>query len=695
MCMMALVLAFTSAFATETEPSAQNTGRVTLLAVQGAESAVQPSALAVMLAMLPTPGFDYVVFYDETHLSLCDLTQAQTYADRGLAMDAWAAGYDKARIRNAGHHTLWNQIADLPEDFALDLSRVDLFWLPAADLLEGQWEDLFPAISQLTACGGTLRLFAAADVPQLCQKLSTFANAAVTAVANPAFDVPDLLLREAGYYHVSDAAAKEMMRRTEVQPADALPGKSVVIDRCAGYNLVGATHTYLDTAVGMTDESQPGMAVVPAPAADASAPETQPTPDSASADSAAPAEDDASADNVAESENVSAKADPVMDGRVFQVQSEVSAQQPVADELDAQLSSIVSQHQLCWYFKPAGTLQVSLKADPAVIPFSLDETLSVSLTMESASALESAQLCAVNLLESGKYQLSAVLRDASGREEPLTLTAGAANGTYQTSFPRPAAGSHAIRATIRRTDIPFAYPAFETQITVEAPAQVTAASDVAPIKLVVSPMLWHGGDTEATLAMKDYFGGSYTPVECRSYNQELVQLTPAGTDGFALTALQEGQTQLFLMARDGETSVVVPVEITNGQKLVLIEMGAALIVLLLALYTVLFARLKQPRFRKGEQLSLSIDDAEASVLPLKSYRAGGVSLWRLMVLSGKAVDYKADSAMLKRIVFMPKLDQVIVKNNKSAEAMIPGQRKLFPCGDHTIAVTLEAADPNA
>ena len=810
-CCMALVLMLTTAFATE---PAQDAQRIKVLAVQTTGASELPDELTSLLAMIPALGVDYVIRYDGAHITLCDLTGAQTYAERGELMDEWNADFGKVRIRNTSHHTMWDLMKSLPEEYGIDLTKVDMLWLPAYDLAEDQWEKITPGLSQLTACGGTLRMFASADVPELSQKLSSFANATVTPMTNPAFDVPDMLLTEAGYYHVSSDAARIMMRRTELQPATALPGDSVVIDRATGYMLVGHTYTCGNSTVGFIDAGHAGMAVVPVSDSNATAPATdlqpeedshpatnggQPSGDSkaetpdadnnhasadsdasgndnvsadssdaadnnasadssdaadnnasadssdaadnnasadssdaadnnASADSSDAADNNASADSSdaadnnatadssdAADNNASASSDAAAENDAAPAQADASAdsgsvdasaldsqpqtamsQPPVLDELDMSILSIVNEHQLCWYFKPVPTISVTMSAAPSVIPFTLDDTLTVSFTLDSDSAAEAANLCEVNLLDpAADFRLAAVLRNAIGRVQVLQLTAGSEPGTYQATFKRPNAGQYTILATITRKDIAFTYPAISTAITVEAPAPVTAATDIAPVKLVLSPMLWHGGSTEATIQLADYFSGSYTPVTCPSYNQQLVQLTPAGLDAFKLTALEEGQTQLFLLARDGETSVVVPVEITNGQKLVLMEGAALLIAVLLALYTVLFARLKQPRFRKGEKMSVSIDGGVPFSLPLKSYRAGGVTLWRLLVLGARAADHKADSASLRHIVFMPKRDQVIMKKDKQSTVMVTGQTREFSCGEHTFAVTLEATDPNA
>ena len=322
-CCMALALMLTTAFATE---AAQSADRVTVLAVQTTGASELADELTSALAMVPALGVDYVVRYDDGHLSLCDLTAAQTYSERGAALDAWNAEFVKVRSRNASHHTLWNLMASLPADYAIDLAKVDVLWLPAYDLAEDQWQNVTPGLSQLTACGGTLRLFATSAVPQLSQKLASYTNTTVTAVSNPGFDVFDLLLTEAGYYHVSDDAAKAMMRRTELQPASALPGDSVVIDRCAEYNLAGHTYTCGSITVGFTDSAHVGMAVVPVPHAEAE-PEAQVTVtvDNAEAD------ENVSADEQTDAvpENVSASASTLIN----QTQSEV-AEHSVQDELE-------------------------------------------------------------------------------------------------------------------------------------------------------------------------------------------------------------------------------------------------------------------------------------------------------------------------------------------------------------------------
>jgi len=657
LCCMAAVLALTSAFAAETAPDAQPE-RIRLLAVQGAGNTGAPAELLAALAVVPALDFDYAAYYDDGHFSLCDLSAAQTYSDRGAAFDAWAAQVSKARVRNASHDTLWDSVAAMDAD----LSLLDVVWIPQTDLLPEQWEDVSAAISLVTASGGSVRIYAGAQAAVLSANADALINVEVLPVTDARVDVADSLLGEAGYYHHTTEAIVNVLRTAEVHPADTLPGDTVLIDWCPDYKIVGNTYSYLGVSVGVADTST-GMAV------------------SYDAVPVAGAEED-----------VRPEASLPLNEPVMELSSESGASE---DGIDAAFAAIAQQHQLCWYFKPASDPGVLASVDPAVVPYSVEPQ--VTFTLKLAPAAEHAlaqQLCTENLLdEEGRFLLSAVLRDAEGAETVLDLQPAAQAGEYAFTIDR-AVGQFTVCASLSLTDLPYSYPAIVTPITMEAPVQVEAKQNVQPISLAVSPLLWHGGETEITLSLQDYFTGSYLPVVCKNSDEQLVQTAISG-DTLQLTALKEGKTQLFLLSRDGATGVLVPVEITNGQTLVLIEAGAALLLIALVLYSVLFARSKQPRFRKGEQLSVAIDGSVSFTLPVRSYGASGVTLWRLLVVSGRAAEYKPESASFKRIAVLPKRDRIIVKNDKSVESLITGQPAMLQCGSHSVSITLEATRPEA
>lgn len=648
LCLTAAVLLASSALAQPVQAE-----RVRVLVVQNADTNGVPSELLAVLASIPALDFDYAIAYDDGHVAVCTLPKDASISARGEAIAAWAESAPKSRVRNTTHATALNAAAEL----TADVSLLDVVWVPAWDASSQTAENTLRAVESLEAAGANIRLYAGLQMTALQSAVSAAEGAELLVVGDPWVEVTDSLLGEAGYYHQTTEAIAEVLRTTEVHPANVLPGDTVLIDRCANYEIVGSSFTY-GSASAAAAPSTAGLAVVyTAAAADA---EEEPLPEASL---------------------------PEQDRQVTLSSFSVGP--------DTVFSAIAQQHQLCWYFRPAAECGVQASLDPASAPYDISPRVTFSLNLTpTADSPAAREICESDLLSgTGRFTVSAVLRTAAGEEQPLQLQPSGHPGVYRFILDR-SPGTYTVLTTISLADMPYSYPAMRSTLVMEQPLPVEAKQDVEAISLNAAPMLWHKGDTTAEIRMNELFTGSYLPVAVKNADTDMVEVAGSG-DVFTITALSEGTTQLFFLSRDGATGVLVPVKIENGQKQVLMEGGAALIALLLIVFCVLYPRMHQPRFRKGEKLLLTIDGGYTYPVSLKSYGKAGVTLWRMLTVNGVAADYKADSAALRHIAVVPRRDAIIVNNDKNVSTLVTGQPMRISCGAHTFEITLEAGQPEA
>ncbi len=632
------------------EQAAVQPERVRVLLTQGTGTSAKPAELAAALAVMPELGFDYALYYDETHIALCDLTQAVTYAERSAAFDGWLDSIQKSRTKNITHASAWDRLYDLTLG-----SAAEIVWLPAEDIAPTKWADVSALISGLTAQGSTLRLYTDFTTLNIAASAERMSGVQVLSVADRNYEVMDSLLTGEGFFHRSGDDIVNILRTAEVHPAGTLPGSTVLVDWCPTYQIVGSTFTYGSVSIGGGDTDD-GMAVTYTTASGEA--ETQPMTEA-------------------------------------QLPANGLAVEASSEGYDVTLSAIAQTHQLCWYFKPAPDSGVVMTVSPDTVPYSTEAEVTFTLTL--APAVETAlaqQICAADLTaEDAAFTVAASVTDAVGVVTPVTLTPAQNAGEYTFTLGRKE-GAYTVNAAVSISGMPFTYPAMNAFVTMQAPLPVVAAGYIAAIELNAAPMLWHGGETEATIVLSDLFRGSYLPVTLYNTAEDVLSVAVDG-ETYTLTALKEGSAQLFFLSRDGVTGTVVPVNVANGQKPVLMELGAALILLFAILYTVIISRVCQPRFRKGEKLEVVINGCETFALPADRYAAKGVSLWRLLVVSGRANTYKDDKSAFKAVVIRPKRSGVIIREGKNSESFVAECPQQFRIGDNEFSVTLKATDPNA
>ena len=179
--------------------------------------------------------------------------------------------------------------------------------------------------------------------------VSAAEGAELLVVGDPWAEVTDSLLGEAGYYHQSTEAISEVLRTTEVHPANVLPGDTVLIDRCINYDIIGSTYTYGNVSAAAAD-STAGIAVVYT---------------SASSDAAV------SADTAQEPLPEAGLTEPA----THMVLSSIG------EDPSAVFAAIAQQHQLCWYFRPAAECSVQASLDPASAPYDITPRVTFSLNL--------------------------------------------------------------------------------------------------------------------------------------------------------------------------------------------------------------------------------------------------------------------------------------------------------------------------
>lgn len=647
--------------------------RIRILIYQGISEDGIPEDELSLIASIPELAFDYVCFYDEGHCAMCDLSTSVQCGERNQTYTEWLDTITLSRVRKCSHLVPWQMLA--AEDLAIDLAKSDVTWVIASDVVEDTSSELLGLISNLVARGGTLHLMNAVEGGAIATALSRFVNVRVSSTANTMFGTLDLLLQEAGYYHMSAETTKGRIRNTEFHSQDCQPGQTLLLDRCPSYQLIGNCFSTGHLSFSYADTSSP-IAIVPIPV------EVETESDEAENDT------EMAADEVfrlveltAETESDDAADDTVAD--------EVATE---GDELDQRLDVILNENQLCWYFKPADVLMANLSVEEPEIPFVPEDsvTVPIELAAQESTAFE-ASLCDMDLLDAeSQFGLTAVLKDSEGRELPIVLSKADETGMYYAELPLLGAGEYTLAAVVEWKETGHVYSALETPIVFLASEDVTVKPEIEPVYLMVSPLLWHNGDSEATIYMKDCFSGDYSPVECATQNNDYVKVQAFGEDAYTVAALKEGQTCLLFVARDGKTQIAVPVNIVNGRHLILLEAIALAVLLFLILYTSIVRSKNQARFRRHEFIGITIDDEQPLWLPMKKYRAGGVSVWRLLKIGGCANDYSQDSQLLKRLVIYPKHDMVMIKNQRQKEELIGNQKFTVRTDSHCYSIVLEA-----
>lgn len=264
-------------------------------------------------------------------------------------------------------------------------------------------------------------------------------------------------------------------------------------------------------------------------------------------------------------------------------------------------------------------------------------------------------------------------------------------------------GSYEFQIKLEGDGLQIETDRFGIDVTNIAPIRI--GTNPNPIELSADSLLWRKANDRYNINLHEYFRDPdddelhFAVLNSEGTLPADLRITPSGM--LEIICYDPGEAKLEIQAIDdslmAESTLPLTITITSCADQALRELllitGCVLLMLLIVL--VLVARSHKPRFRRNEQIRIEINDVSELILPLKSYRSAGVSLWRLLVIGGYAKNHKSDRSMLKRITFVPKRDQVIVRENKSNRSMATGYTQEFQVGNSTFAVTLEAAEPNA
>lgn len=728
---LALLLAAPCVARAEMPDAAPVAGVRVLLVEGGADKATgqltNVGGAALVLAALPAAGYTDILYYYKGTPSSCALPQGATLPERAAVLAPWAAALPRDNVsRKTNQSKGLGQISALLTARGAAAAGSEALWLPKADLSPDDTGSCTDVLAKLISRGLTLRVALTPDMPVLAGVLAQCPGVAVETLTNDPQALLDAELPRLGYQALGGDTLAHALAGARLTPQAVLPGEMVAVELNAPAAATAAL-SMLDNmaaallAPGDSLPLQGGLiawaeaAALPADGAQADQ-EAQ-----TAADTPAPGTEamtGTAPDVTAQGE---APAGPTPPPQTETAGGETQAsladiQPPVTDATPtleptptpeptptSAPDTLVPVVRL--YLKPDASLGIAGACDPAGIPYREAEPgATVVLASDAAYA---AMLLDGDLTAPGApFTLNAALLPAQGEALPVQIVS-MQGGAVKVRLPKAEPGAYTLRLTLDASPLGLAAQytvdaplAFEEPLTVNTQAQADGG-----LRLTVQPMLWHQDPSEATLDPNALFTGDYRPVKAYSSAPAVVALREEANGVYTAQALMAGSATLMLVSRGGETLVSVPVEVINGTGRVLWEAGLALALVLVALGVWLLLRHTQPRFRKCEQVRLTACLAGAvgaeRTLPLKPYRARGVTLWRLLILSGQARDWRASRQALLKVALVPRRDGLALRvRDASAQVngapgpgnteVVPGARIRIGLGQGEIFVELIA-----
>lgn len=716
-------------------PAAAPLGMRVLLVEGGADKAAGrqtgASGAQLLLAALPAAAYTDMLYYYKGNTSLCELPQG-SLPERAAVLAPWAAKLDKGDFaRKTDQSKALAQLTTLLTKRGVAEQGSEALWMPKVDLNPEDVAACNTVLARLLSRGFTLRVALTADLPTLTQVLAQYPDVAVITVADDQQALLDAELPRLGYQALVGDTLAYALAQDALSAQAVLPGEMVAVefgapaagvaeltvlgDVAAALLAPGSSLPLKNGLIAWAEEAAPADEAQPT---DTPAPE--PTPDLASVpgdaqgDAQAAAQGDAFGDAQAAAQGdaqVAAPGDAQADAQAAAQDDAQAAAEPsqgdgadgatpppaadalaIADGGDTQAVQAGAQGELAaeltpepaatpdpktptvrLYLMPTADLGIAAACDPASIPYSVAEpAVMVALASDSVYA---ATLIAGDLTAADShFRLSAALLPAQGEALPAQVLA-MQGGAVSVRLPKAAPGAYTLRLTLDAAPLGFA-----TLYTLDAPLafeEPIAAGTLGQggLRLMVQPLLWHSDPGEATVDPAALFTGDYQPVKASSSAPDVAALRDEADGTYAVQALKVGSATLMFVSRGGETLVSVPVEVSSGQSAVLLEAGAACTLILLAAAVWLLLRHTQPRFRKGEQARLYYrsdgGDVPLRALPLSPYRARGVTLWRLLVLSGDAGAWKDARPELLKVSLAPRRDGITLLA-REASAVVDG-----------------------
>lgn len=729
---MVLVLACLLAFPclaqagpAETPTAAPIAARVLLAEGGGDKAAGQQTGVGsaeLLLAALPAAAYTDMLYYYKGAFSACELPQG-SLAERAAVLAPWAAALDKGDVaRKASHSKALAQLSTLLTKRGIAEAGSDALWLPKADLEPTDIAACNTVLARLLSRGFTLRVVLTAELPTLTAVLAQYPDIAVVTVADDRQALLDAELPRLGYQALGGDTLAHALAGDVLTPQAVLPGEMVAVEFRApaegfanltmlgdvaaallapgdSLPLKGGLIAWAEEALSPAAEAQP----TDTPPADTPTPEptAEQTAAPGDAQAATPAQS-AAADGATPTPTPEA---PVLaeGGDTQAVQAGAQAEPTAAPAAETAVAPDAQTPTVRLYLKPSADLGIAAACDPASIPYSVAEpTVTVALASDSVYA---AKLITGDITAAGApFRLSAALLPAQGEAQPAEVLA-MQGGAVTVRLPKATPGAYTLRLTLDAAPLGLTTQyALDAPLTFEEPIAAGTLQQ-GGLKLAVLPLLWHSDPGEATVDPAALFTGDYRPVKASSTAPDVAALREQADGTFAVQALKAGRATLVFVSRGGETLVSVPVKVMNGQSAVLLEAGAALALILLALAVWLLLRHTQPRFRKGEQVRLHYRSDGGLValraLPLSPYRARGVTLWRLLMLSGEARAWQAARPELLKVTLAPVRDGIALRAREASAAvdgkqgpvavsMAPGTRIRVTLGQSEIFVELIA-----
>lgn len=324
-----------------------------------------------------------------------------------------------------------------------------------------------------------------------------------------------------------------------------------------------------------------------------------------------------------------------------------------------------------WYGKPATDIGWTLDQTEYSIPYAYAQE-NATIVMEFVPTLQEAQ--ALKWLGTGgftavidKIQPFAFILNEIGIERELEISGMTDHPlSFQVIIPRLPQGRYTLRIEFQIQEGSFntTYPySADVIFNSPVPAKIKKSYE-RTLTLVIDPKPWENqaNKQEALIYGAELFDGDYEPLKLTQNVEGIVEVIPK-TDQWIIQPVKPGHVTLVVTSERDATAdpMLIEVYVVSGmQELFLwgaIILGGGIMLFLL----LLFIKRHQPRFRKGEIIRLWLYDKLNECkgereLSLERYYGKGVSLWRLIVLSGDAGEWHDSRAILVKIGFLPKHD---------------------------------------
>lgn len=645
---------------------------------------------ALLLAAIPAANVTDLWYYDKNYAAACTLSGTLSTTERIAALAAWSEGIaSNANSRKSTHAKALAAVLAGLQARGEALAGASLQWVARTDVPAAEQAALADQLSLLLGYGMAVQVTPVGVLPGLSAVLDRFPAIGRSPVAALSQSLLSASLAQAGYLAVAEPALSGALSGAQLSSQALVPGELIALElHASDFAQTPLLRRLGGSAIAVlgADDRLPlhggQIAWTEQPIGTESGSLTANTEGGATPDGAATTLDTPAAQGVTASADANASPDSAAesagaDSMQAVAAADVAAQGSDADEQtvdtplaeNAAIAETVAEPEMLLFIKPAATLGITLRCDPATLASGSDMP-TVQATLAATDAFTTGLLSAG--LSDTPFTVQAALLPAEGDALPAQIVA-AQGDAYAIRLPDAAPGSYTLRLilSLAPMGLDYAYT-LQTPLALAAPipAGLLAAGQDVRLTLALSPLLWHSEHSMMSLNPGRLFSGDYAPVQAHSNAPDTVAVATAADGSLTLQALKPGEATLVLESHDGKAVVPITVRVLNGTARVALETGLAVLGLLMLLGVWLLLRATQPRFRQGEAVCLRWKSPEGEPIevtaPLTPYRASGVTLWRLLVLGGQAHTWSGDQKALRQLTLVPEHDRLTLR------ATLPG-----------------------